>query len=132
MDEEQKAWSKQYASNIGTKEILRLGCAIMTWIFIGVGVGLAFDLVGYSYSSIIFVIFLVMLFVFPFIAPSRKPTYSLLRKILGNKNLPPEPFPGKLIKLQSQPRPWWSYLSGIWFLLLDLIILYIIIRYFFK
>lgn len=29
-------------------------------------------------------------------------------------------------------RPWYAYLPGIWFLLLDLIILYFIVRYFVK
>lgn len=129
MDEEQKERSKQYSSNIGTIEILRLGCAVMIWIFIGMGVSFVFYLAGYSNSSIIFAIFLVMLFVFTFISRSRKPTYLLLRRILGNKNLPAEPMPRSTVKIHFKPRPWWGYLSGFWNWVLFLLLLYAVIRY---
>src|SRR5689334_6688772 len=113
MNDKQKAWNRQYTSNIGTKEFVRLGCAIMLWIFIGIGVSFAFELAGYSASGMAFGIFIIILFVFPFIAYSRKSTYSLLRKILGNENLPIEPMPRSTVKLQREPRPWWAYLPGI-------------------
>src|SRR5574342_694199 len=119
MNDEQKEWSKQYTSNIGAKEFLRLGCAIMLWVFIGVGVSLIFELLGYSVHNIVFGTFFIILFVLPFVAYSRKPAYSLLRKILGNENLPREPYPRSNMKITRPPRPWWSYLPGIWFLLLD-------------
>jgi len=131
MDEERRKWLAQYAANIGAREVLRLGCAIITGIFISGGISTALDLAGYSNSFIISAIFFIIMFVFAFIAKSRKPMYSLLRKILGNENLPTEPMPRSPMKISHQPRPWWSYLPGIWFLLLDLIILYIIIRHFF-
>lgn len=93
MDDEQKRWSAQYTANIGVREFLRLFCAIMLWVLIGVGTSIVFDLAGYSFGSIIISIFIIMMFVFPFFAVSRKPTYLLLRKILGNESLPKEPYP---------------------------------------
>ena len=129
MNDEQKEWYKQYSSNIGAKEILRLGCAIILWIFIGFGISFLFVLAGYSNSSIVFVIFFIMLFVFPFIAFSRKPIYSFLRKILGNENLPIEPMPRSTMKIHRQPLPWYGYLPGIWGWLMGLALLYAVIRY---
>ena len=129
MDEEQKEWRKRYTSNIGAKEVLRLGCAMILWIFIGVGMSVLFASRGYSNSFIFFVIFFIMLFVFPFIAYSREPMYSLLRKILGNENLPIEPMPRSTMKIPRQPLPWWAYLPGIWGWLMGLALLYAVIRY---
>ncbi|HXD09402.1 MAG TPA: hypothetical protein VN653_05005 [Anaerolineales bacterium] len=129
MNDEQKEWYKQYSSNLGAKEILRLGCAIMLWIFIGLGISTSFALAGYSNSSIIIVIFFIMLFVFPSIAYSRKPMYSLLRKILGNKILPVEPMPHSTMKIPRQPLAWYGYLPGIWGWLMGLALLYAVIRY---
>ena len=129
MNDEQKEWYKQYSSNLGAKEILRLGCAIILWIFIGLGISTPLALAGYSNSFIIFVIFFIMLFVFPSIAYSRKPMYSLLRKILGNKNLPIEPMPHSTMKILRQPLPWYGYLPGIWGWLMGLALLFAVIRY---
>ena len=85
MDEERKKWLAQYAANIGAREVLRLGCAIITGIFISGGISTALDLAGYSNSFIISAIFFIIMFVFAFISKSRKPMYSLLRKILENE-----------------------------------------------
>jgi hypothetical protein len=126
MNDEQKIWSRQYASSIGTKEFIRVGCAIIIWIFLGIGLTLAFHLTGYSADSAIFNIFFIAMFAFQFVATRWKPAYSLLRKILGNENLPIEPYPRTISKTLNEPRPWWSYLPGIWFLILELVILYII------
>jgi hypothetical protein len=129
MDEKQKEWNRQYTSNINGTESLRLGCAIMVWVLIGVGASLALDLAGYSGGSIIFGIFLIVMLVFPFIAISRRPTYMLLRKILGNENLPEQPYPGPATKIQHQSLPWWAYSPGIWGWLMGLALLYAVIRY---
>ena len=129
MNEEPKEWSRRYNLSIGMKEIIRLGCAIIIWIFIGVVISLALELAGYSLSSIVFGIFFVSPFVFAFIAASRKSTYSLLRKILGNENLPHEPFPRSTVKIPHRPLPWWAHLPGIWGWLMGLALLYAVIRY---
>ena len=129
MDEKQKEWYQQYSSNIGAKEILRLGCAIMLWIFIGLGISVPIAFAGYSNGFMIFVIFFIILLLSPFIAYSRKPIYSLLRKILGNENLPMEPMPRSTMKIPRQPLPWYGYLPGIWGWLMGLALLYAVIRY---
>jgi hypothetical protein len=132
MNDEQKAWSRQYTANTGAKEILRWGCAIMVWIFIGTGVSVALELAGYSGGSIIMSVFVIVMFVFPLTGFSRRSTYLFLRKILGNENLPTEPFPRSSIKIPREPRPWWSYLPGLWFTLMTLIALYFAFKYFLK
>jgi len=128
MNEERNKWSKQLSSNFGAKEFLRFGCAVMIWLFIGLAISIPIGVAGYSWASMIFVIFLSTILVFPFVTRRWKPAYSLLRKILGNKNLPSEPMPYSIVKIPRQPLPWWGYLFGIWFLLLDLLILYIILK----
>ena len=131
MDDERKKWSKQYTSNIGAREVLRLGRAFVIWIFILVALSIPFGLAGYSSNSISWIfstILIITIFAFPFIAFSWKPAYSLLRKIIGNENLPTEIMPRSTAKGPRQPLPWWGYLFGIWFLLLDLLILYIILK----
>jgi len=133
MSDEQKEWSKQYTSNIGAREFLRLSCAIVTWIFLGAGVSVLFGLAGYdSLSSIVFGIFFVALFVFAFISPRRKQTYLLLRKILGNENLPAEPMPRSTVKISRKPLPLLYYVLAIWRWILGLLVLYFIIKYVFK
>lgn len=128
MNDEHKEWSKQYTSSIGVKEFFRVGCAIILWVFIGVGISLAFELNGYSIGSIIFSIFFIAMFVFPFIAFRYKPAYLFLRKVLGNKSLPTSPPPSSNEKTFRQPRPWWSYLPSLWWLLMLLLLLYIILK----
>ena len=122
MDEEQKEWYKQYSASFGVWEFVRFGCFFLFWIFSGLALTSIFN------NSAIFVIFFIAIFVFAIIASRWKPAYSLLRKILGNKSLPIEPRPHSIVKIPRQPLPWWGYLFGIWFLLLDLLILYIILK----
>jgi len=59
MGEEQKNWSKQYTSNIGTKEVIRLGCAITIWLFFGLAISIPLGVAGSSWASMIFVLFLL-------------------------------------------------------------------------
>ena len=122
MDEEQRKWSHQYSSNLGAREFLRFGCTFLLWLLIGPALSLTLGNVVY------FLIFLVGVFVFPFLA-RRQPAYSLLRLIFGNKNLPYEPMPGGIRKTQSAPRPWWSYLPGIRGWLMFLLLLSFAIKY---
>jgi len=131
MDDEQKEWQKQFWINFGLREYFRFGCAFIIWIFILVALSIAFAFAGYSANStsIIFsAILVITIFVFPFIARSWRPAYSLLRKILGNDNLPMEPMPRSRIKIPRQQRPWWSYLPGIWGWLMLLLLLYVILK----
>jgi hypothetical protein len=123
LDDEQKKWQKQYASNFGTREFIRLAVAIVAWIFLGLAIS---TIVG---SSAIFAVFFIALFGFAIISSRWGPTYYLLRRIIGNDNLPTEPFPRTLIMFSKQPRPWWSYLPSLWWLLLDVILLVLVIRY---
>lgn len=132
MDEKQREWSSQYSSNIGTGEFFRLGFAILLWIFTGIGLSLAIGLEGFSGGFVVFAIFLIILFVFAFITALWEPTYSLLRKLLANENLPREPFPRSTTKTSRKPRQWWSYLPGFWFSLLAFLLLYLVIKYFSK
>jgi len=127
MNEERNKWNKQFSSNIGARKLLRLGCFVVIWIL------LAGALSSIFYTSqriqiLLFTIFLIALFAFAIFSQTWKPAYSLLRKIFGNKNLPGEPMPHSTVKIPRQRLPWWGYLFGIWFLLLDLLILYIILK----
>jgi hypothetical protein len=97
MDDEQKKWQEQYWKNSGgTKEVFRFGCAFA--ILLGIGIGLYFwsGSIGYMLICIAFY------FSFPTLTAYWQPTYSLLRKILGNENIPP--------KLMPSQRKWWSYI----------------------
>ena len=133
MDEEQQKWYKQYLSSFGVKEVLRAGCAILAWQFLGVALALIIAIPGKNeiFAQVIFGIFTLSIFVFPFLIRWR-PAYSLLRAIIGNENLPTEPMPRSTTKLPHQPKPWWAYLPGIWGWLMLLLLLYVIIQYFSK
>jgi hypothetical protein len=126
MNDEQRKWKKQYSSCFGTREFLRLAIAILAWIFAGLAIS---SIVG---SSTIFIAFFFVLFLFSFVSPRWKPAYSLLRKIIGNQNLPTEPLSHTVAKSSSQARVWWSYIPSIWWVLLDLILLYLVIKYLIK
>ncbi len=121
MNDEQKEWKRQYYTNLGSREFFRLACAIVTWLFAGIVLTFVFK------NGIFFDVFFITMFVFPFVAHSWKPAYLVLREILGNKNLLSELMPLSLIK--PQPRPWWSYLPGLWFTLMSLLLLYLVLRY---
>ncbi len=126
MDEKQNEWLKQFWTNHGLKELVRLGLAITIWLFVVILLAITFDNPNYA------AIFLLTMFVLPFLALRWKPGYLVYRKIAGNKNLPLEPMPHSTVKIIRQPRPWWSYLPGLWFGLLTLILFYFAIKYFLK
>jgi hypothetical protein len=131
MDEEQKKWHEQFWRNFGASEYLRFSCFVGIWMLLAVALSLIFyntKLIG----ILLITVFLVSLFAFAIFSRTWKPAYSFLRKILGNKNLPSEPMPHSTVKIPRQSLPWWGYLFGIWFLLLDLLILLIILRWYFK
>jgi len=130
MDEEQKKWYQQYSSSFGVKEVLRAGCAILTWQFIGVALALLIAIPGKNeiFADMIFGIFTISIFAFPFLI-RWQPAYSLLRLMIGNKNLPLEPMPHSTIKAPHQPRSWWSYIPGIWGWLMLFLLLYTIFKY---
>ncbi len=123
MDEKQNEWLKQFWTNHGLKEFVRLGVAITIWMFVVILLAITFD------NSIFAAIFLLSLFVLPFLALRWKPGYLVYRNILGNENLPTEPMPRSTVKVHRQALPWWSYLPGIWFGLMALIALYFAIKY---
>ena len=132
MNEEQKSLSRQYTSSFSTREVLRLGCAIMKWLFLGIGLSIVFELMGYSWGFIVFVTFFLAMFVFAFTAYSRKLGYSFLRKIIGNEHLPTKPYPKSRINVAHEPRPLWVYLFGIWHWLMLLLIIFIILKWYWK
>ena len=124
MNEEQKEWQKQFSSNFGAREYVRFAIAFVACIFAGVALAILLR------SVVAFYIFLFVAFAFPLLGSRWKPTYSIFRWILGNKNIPLEPMPHRPLGLPVQKRPWWSYLPGIWWLLIVLVLLFLVIRYF--
>jgi hypothetical protein len=126
MDEEQREWQMQFSSHMGVREVLILGAAMIGWLVIGMVIAVVTGFLP------IYLIFLVFTFVFAFVSPRWKPAYALLYKLLGNKDLPTEPFPHGFRILAKEPRAWWSYLPSLWWLILDVILLILVIRYFAK
>ncbi|MEW6083792.1 MAG: hypothetical protein AB1607_04270 [Chloroflexota bacterium] len=97
MNEEEKKWQEQYAKNsTGNREIFRLGCVLVIWYAIGVGLTIWSGNVGYV--LICFAAYLS----FPALTGYWQPAYALSRKILGNESLPPSLMPRKF--------KWWNYL----------------------
>ena len=125
LNDEQRNWQKQFNTNIGCLELLRFGGAFIAWQLVG-AVAAAFVPVPFF---VVFIVLWLLPFVFAFICTRWRPTYLLLRGILGNKNLPAEPYPGPFRLPPRQPLPWWAYLPGLWNLLLGLALLYLVIRY---
>ena len=96
MDQEQKEWREQFWKNSGgTREVIRLGCAFVIWLGIGMGLYFWSGNVGYLLISMAF------FFSFPTLTQYWQPAYSLSRKILGNENIPP--------RLMPFHRKWWNY-----------------------
>ncbi|MEW6028248.1 MAG: hypothetical protein AB1554_02070 [Chloroflexota bacterium] len=125
MGERWKEWDYQFWSNIGPVEIFRFGCASALWLFLGVWIG------GTLHSLSIILITLAIFLVYPLVATKWKPIYQIHRAILGNKNLPINPAPPMEKIKVNEPRwrrPWYAYLPGIWFLLVNLLLLYLILR----
>jgi hypothetical protein len=123
MNDEQKEWYKQFSSSIGTKEFLRFGCAFVLWLLLGTTLAVLLRV------PIIEVAFLLAVFVYAPVATRWMPAYRLLRRILGNREMPPEPWPRSAVSIPKQPRPWWSFIPSIWFWLLTILVLYLAIRY---
>ena len=136
MNEEQKKWTEQAARNFGGREFLRFGCAIMLWVLIWIAVLVTLIYEGLKPAPFISIIFgaiaSIPLFLLPFVARSWKPAFWLLRKILGNESFPNKPYPRSRVKIPREPRPWWSYLPGLWCGLLTLLVFYLAIRYFLR
>jgi len=123
--EEWRAWDKNFWANIGLIEILRFGCASLLLLTLGVVLGVYFQSLFLIISPI------AILFFFIVLGLRWRFAYRINRKILGNKNLPEEPMPTMPRLKIAGPRwkrPWYAYLPGIWFLLLDLVILYIFLH----
>jgi len=127
VDEKQRAWQNQFVRNIGAVELLRFAGAFMLWLLIGVVIAILIP--SPTFSTTIFLSFLLSTFVFSFIGISRRLPYMLVRAIFGNKNLPNEPFPGRIQRIYRQPLPWWAYLPSLWNFILVLALLYIVVRY---
>jgi len=132
MDEEQKEWQKQFWTNFGATEYIRFSCSFGLWMFLAVALALTLSLV-FNIPEIVggFLIttFLIAAFTFSIVSRTWRPAYNILRKILGNKDLPTEPIPHSTIKIPRQPLPWYGYLPGIWGWLMGLALLYVIIKY---
>ena len=124
MSRELKAWEKQFESNFGPRELLRFLGILAGWELLG------FVLSIVTGSVALFYPFLITAVVFPFVCRKWKPAYWLLLWIVGNKGLPPEPKPRGTDWSRTQDRPWWSFLSGIWFWILAVTLLYLVILYF--
>ncbi len=82
MDEEQKEWQRRFWANFGGKELMRLGFVYLAWILAGIAASRALNNAGYS---VIFVAIVVGIFMY---APYWQPAYTLVYRILGNKNIP--------------------------------------------
>lgn len=98
MDEEQRKWQKQSTSHIGVREVLILGGAVIGWLLIGLLISVVME------SLAVFLIFFFSMFGFAMVSTRWKPAYSILYKIMGNKNLPTEPFPRGFTLVPKQPR----------------------------
>ena len=97
MDEEQKKWQEQFwNSSGGTREVFRLGCAIALWQGMGLALTIWSGNVGYM------MICLAIFFIFPTLTAYWQSAYSLLRKIIGNQNMPSG--------IMSYKHKWWSYI----------------------
>jgi hypothetical protein len=111
MDEEQKKWSEQYGRNFGAKELLRFGCAFMTFLIIGITLGILFKNAG------IMIIFVVLFLGIMWLAPYWQPAYSIVHKIMGNREILPT-----LPKYQWK---WWHYIP----ILIKVILLLAVLRF---
>ena len=128
MNVEQKAWQKQFWMNFGALEYIRFSCSLVVWMFLAVALALVFHK-SVSITTLLITAFLIATFAFSIISRTWGPAYNILRKILGNKNLPLEPMPRSAMKITRQPLPWYGYLPGIWGWLMGLALLYAVIRY---
>ncbi len=121
MGQDVRAWEKQFNNNFGSRELLRFLGAVAGWLVLGL---LLSRLTG---DFVIFFLFMISAFVFPVASMRWKPAYILLHIILGNHNLPVDPWPaagwGPLRR-----RAWSSITSGVWLWVMVLFLLYLVIR----
>ncbi len=96
MNEEQKEISEQFAKNFGAKEFVRYGCAFTSLLLIGLALGMIF------HNSGITIIFVVLSFGIIWLAPYWQPAYAILRKAMGNPNIP--------ATLPRRGWKWWYYI----------------------
>ena len=103
MDEEQKKWQEQFWNNSGgPREVFRLGCALAVWLGTGIGLTTILNNVGYV------LICMAIFFGFASLTAIWQPAYSLLRRIVGNENMPHKLLPYKY--------KWWNYIPLIFML----------------
>lgn len=121
MNDKQKEWFKQYSESFGVREFFRFGFFLALWVILGV-----FALIIFENQKLIYIFFFTS-FVFAIFSPRYKFTYSILRKIIGNDSMPPEPMPRSSTKIRHR-REWWSYLPSLWWLLMLLLLLYALKR----
>jgi hypothetical protein len=96
MDDEQKRWSEQYDRNFSEKEFLRYGCVLMSFLLVGITLGMTLHNAG------IIVLFVVVFHAIIWLAPYWQPAYAIVRKIMGNPNIPSQ--------LPIHQRKWWLYI----------------------
>ena len=132
MDEKRREWRRQQSANFGAREFVRFGCAFIGWTFLGVAIGVALEVHDYPGGQLVTGIFLLTAVMFPLVSLKWKPPYTILRRILGNENLPTEPMPRLSVRPRAEPRPRWFYLWVAWRWLINLLLLYAVIRYFSK
>jgi hypothetical protein len=124
MDDDRNAWYKRYSKNFGPREFARFGCVHLLWMFFGAALSILLRL------NQLFLFFLIVPFVFALVAVHWRPAYTLYRRILGNKNILTEPMPAIRVKTFFQERDWRVYIFvGLWALLIDLGLLYAVIKY---
>jgi hypothetical protein len=124
MHDDRTRWDQQFASNLGLRELARLATVVLGWILAGIALMIFFREPSWFAGS------LAVLLVFSAVATRWQPAYGLLRRILGNARLPDHAAPSAHRDRPSiGPRPWWAYLPGLWFLLLDALIIVILVRY---
>ncbi len=126
MDDERKAWEKQFASNFGARELLRFMAAFIGCLILGIVVAIL------TRSQWAYWPFFILALVFPIVGRVWAPGYRVLRFILGNPNLPEKLLPRSTVKAPRKPLPWYAFLPGIWFWILTLALLYFAVRYFLR
>ncbi len=109
MDEEQKRASEQYAGNFGAREFIRYSCASLSFLLVGLALSMILHNSGIS------IIFIGLFFGILWLAPYWPPAYALVRKVMGNPNLPPA--------LPAGHRKWWDYIPMVIKLALVLVVL---------
>ena len=126
MDEKQREWQKQFWANFGGWEYLKYSAAFLIWNFAGIAIAVIL------HAGAIYALFFVATLVFTRLATTWRPAYLVFRKVIGNDKMPPEPMPRANVVVLKESLPWWARLPSLWFLFLDLVLLFILIRYFLR